>query len=174
MNPLDFIPKTVLVVAALAASATAVYQELRIRDLRAKLGEQGQTLADERATAAKTAAAAALELKVDAERRLSSILEANNANEKASRQRVADAERSRTAERRLRDQLAAQLLADRGETEPGAALATCRKTGEATAELFGRCIGRYREMAERADEGYAAGQLCERSYDSLSPPATLP
>lgn len=174
MNPLDFIPKTALLIAAVAAGGTAIYQELRLRDLRAELGEQGQTLANERATSAKTAAATALELKADNDRRLTLILEANNANEKASRQRVADAERSRTAERRLRDQLATQLLTDRGETEPTAALAACRQTGEATAQLFGRCIGRYRDLAQRADESYAAGQFCERSYDSVSPPATLP
>lgn len=130
--------------------------------------------AAEKYTKAVTEAAAAREtaLVADAQetaRRLQVQKGITDAAQQKAKALAADVDRARNAEQRLLDKLAA-IKADAGAanpTAPGGGQATETTTGM-LADMLGKCVRRYRGLAEYADAARDAGQACEASYEALT------
>lgn len=70
----------------------------------------------------------------------------------------------------LRKQLARYVAAGRAaSSNPAVAVGSSPTSGplDLLADLFGRSVGRAKELAEYADDARIAGQACQRAYDSL-------
>lgn len=124
---------------------------------------------------AEVAAKAEAAARAEEQRRLAAQQEIIHANELAVTQARADASAARDAAARLRERVAA-ILASAGSGQAGgnpAAVTASAPADDAIrmcADLLGRADARLRVLAQVADEAHAAGQSCERSYDSLTPP----
>lgn len=128
---------------------------------------EARTLAS-RASAAEEAKNRAEEKRVrDAQQEKIDAAEQVIARERADRA-IADAAAGRLSQR------VAALVASAREAARNPATAQAGPAADDSAgvlaELLGRCVQRVRLLAAVADERGTAGQLCEQSYDALTPP----
>jgi hypothetical protein len=103
-------------------------------------------------------------------RRLQVQKEAANVAQQKAQVLASDVARLRTAEQRLRDQLAT-VAANAGPSHPAPADGSppASQTTGVLADLLSKCVGRVRRLAEYADATATAGDTCERSYEALTP-----
>ncbi len=161
------------VVAALLAFAGV--QTTRLSASKASTAEARQQLSDERAAMAKAALAATNANRAEESRRTAAQVEiANEAQRIAARARadgvVADAAHGRLSDR-------ADVIAGRctATFHPPASTgsAPAADAGRLLADVLRRADERAGFLAAYADQSRAAGDACERAYDSLtkgSPP----
>lgn len=155
-------------VLLVACSAQLVITKGRLSGVRAELATQTAAWATERSKLAETAREATERYR---------LVEQQRTADRQIAQETRDAfdARSRAAAARSADQLvrlqhALQIAASAlrrspsGDTGP----AGYGEAGATAADILGRCASRYRELARRADQSYAAGQQCEQIHDSLS------
>lgn len=84
-----------------------------------------------------------------------------------------DRDRAAASSRSLRDLLAAERARASATAADPQAAEGCRataRTASVLADLLERVSEERRELAEYADRARIAGQLCQRSYEALSPP----
>lgn len=129
------------------------------------------TLEHERAQIAAQVAAKVAEARTEEQRRTHKIQEAQDAEVIVRRQAEADARRAFAAGVGLQQQLAVVRAAYvSSHTDAADERASAGEAVAMLADLLGRCSERRRELARFADEAHSAGQLCERAFDSLTPP----
>ena len=109
--------------------------------------------------------------RAEEQRRTAKIQEAQDAAHQARLVAEADARAARASADRLR-QRAAELAArctarDPTPASPGQAASA---PGDLLADMLGRLDQAAGELARYADDSRIAGQLCQRSYEALSPP----
>lgn len=109
--------------------------------------------------------------RAEEQRRTAKIQEAQDAAHQARVAAESDARAARASADRLR-QRAAELAArctasDPAPAGPGQAASA---PGPVLADMFGRADEAAGILAEYADKARIAGQLCQRSYEALSPP----
>ena len=156
-------------------------QQARVASVKTQLAElrtqHAQLVAD--AALAKAAAhAEALAIKRELSDKQQALQDTINQQDEdarhAEKQRLAAAAAHTATERRLRDRLdtiaRAASAADRVKTIDDSRAAAQRETASAAsgvlAELLGRCSERAGIVARYADAAHAAGQRCERAYDT--------
>lgn len=127
--------------------------------------------AEAKAQAASEREADLLHAVTETARRLAAQKEITNAADQTAAQAQADAASAAAAARSLRARIAA-VQARAAASNPASALncASAEARARVFAELFERADERAGKLGQVADERRAAGESCERSYDSLSPP----
>lgn len=109
--------------------------------------------------------------RAEEQRRTARFQEAQDAAHQARLVAEADARAARSAADRLR-QRAAELAASCSASNPTPAASSpaASAPGSVLADMLFRVDEAAGELARYADESRIAGQLCERSYEALSPP----
>lgn len=109
--------------------------------------------------------------RAEEQRRTAQIQEAQDAAHKARLAAESDARAARASADRLR-QRAAELAASCSASNPTPAASSpaASAPGSVLADMLFRVDEAAGELARYADESRIAGQLCERSYEALSPP----
>lgn len=165
--------KLVLGGLALAALASALgVQTVRLAEVNTQIAEGRADLASYKATAAESTA---LALRAQLQRHEQITNDQRKALNDASTETLAaprDAAGANTAAAGLRKQVAqfaataraALQRADAAERSAAAAAPI-----GVLADVLGRCDARAGRLAEIADRARIAGELCERSYDALTP-----
>lgn len=181
LSPL--IPWWLTATVALAAGVAlgGGLQQIRVASVKTQLAElrtqHAQLVADAAlAKAAAHAQALAIERELsDKQQALQDTIDQQDEDARhAETQRLAAAAAHTATERRLRDRLdtiaRAASAADRVKTIDDSRAAAQRETASAAsgvlAELLGRCSERAGIVARYADAAHAAGQRCERAYDT--------
>lgn len=152
-----------LLAAVLAALALAGWQWREATAARAELSAKRLAIAQQIADATTAARA-------EEQRRTLKIQEAQDAELIARQAAQADAGRARSAADRLR-QRAAELAASCTAGHPstaGSSPAT-DSPGDLLAYMQQRIDDAAQQLGEYADQARIAGQLCERSYEALTP-----
>lgn len=155
-----------LIVALLLAMLAAVWQwrEATAEGARAdaeKAARQGFEQRLQETAAART----------EETRRADRLQEALDAAHKERLAVEADARRAVSADVSLRGELSRLASRARAAAQDSAAAAEREAAIAAVpvlTEMLGQCSERRTELARYADEARAAGQLCERAYDSLN------
>lgn len=178
MNPLDLIPGARWVHVAIAAAvvglvgAAFLVQHGQIQSLRVKLSAEQTGRAQDREAYAAAALKASTEYRAEEQRRAAEQQEKIDAAEQKLVQERADRAVADAAAGRLSQRVAALVAAAREAArnpqavQPGAA---ADDPAGMLADVLGRCVQRVRLLATLADERGTAGQLCEQSYDALTP-----
>lgn len=158
-----------LIVAVLLAALAAVWQwrEATAADARAEAAE-GQRDAFRKALTDTQAA------RDEETRRADKLQEAINAEHTARLAIEADARRADAAAVSLRDRarhLAAAARCARADPAVAASSPPADAPGDLLADMLGRLDEAAGELAQYADRARLAGQLCESSYEALTPNA---
>lgn len=168
------IPWRLLTIGALALAVLGALggQYVTIQHLHAGIAEQKATMSQERTNAALAVAKRQEQYREEEHRRETAQKEALDAAEQTAARARADLAIADAAAGRLRDRVAALVAAARqaaANPAPGAGSPAAADAAGMLADVLGRCITRVRVLAAVADERGTAGQLCERSYDALTP-----
>lgn len=156
---------TLLVLKAMAVLAILAGAVLLYQRHAEGLREEGR-----QEVRAENAARAIEQLQADAretQRRLERQGEAQREHQAQLDRARRDADAARVAGRELRDQLAAFVQRAR-DSAPGGSGETAGDPIGVLADVLRRADDRAGILAEYADRARIAGQLCERSYDSLT------
>jgi hypothetical protein len=145
--------------ALAAALAWGGWQKHRATSIAAEFAQARQQAAAEREQALAAAIA-------ETARRLAAQQEATRNADKATLKARSAAASAAVAADGLRSRLAA-IKADAGASNPAAAGAG---QTDRLADILGECADHYRGVAAVADRAIIAGQACEQSYLSLTPP----
>jgi hypothetical protein len=174
MNPLDLIPRWVLLLALAAAGIFAGAQTIRLSSeqddhatTKAEHAAQLQVLAENAREAEKKA-------REEEQRRTAEVQKAADEAEQARLAAQADAAAARDVGQRLRAQLAALTANHRGATgNPNAPRPGPGDKDSGALDLLAEMLARHTaelvEVGEYADRLRVAGQACERAYDALTP-----
>lgn len=158
------------VAGALALALLAFWGWHQVIDSRAEARHQAEIAGWlEKQTKAEAASREAVTAARNEERRRYASLEkAMQYEREQTRVARADAAAAGDRERRLRNQVATLVAAERrrAASDPGAPPSSAT---DRLAEVFGQCVGRLREVAEAADRAVIAGRACEASYNALRP-----
>jgi hypothetical protein len=151
------------------ALAWGTWQHLQAADIRAEFESAKARAAVENFKASERASAET------ARREAAQRKDLEHANELATAA-LADADRLRATDGRLRERIAAVVAAaGRGDTAAGGVVTSAGDPIGMLADVFGRCRERIRALARHADRARIAGQACEADYDALMVPrGTLP
>ncbi len=109
--------------------------------------------------------------RAEEQRRTAQIQEAQDAAHHARLAAESDARAARASADRLR-QRAAELAASCAASHPTPAASSpaASAPGSVLADMLGRLDQAAGELARYADDARIAGQLCQRSFEALSPP----
>jgi hypothetical protein len=172
MNPLDLIPRWVLLLALAAAGIFAGAQTIRLSSEQADHATTKAEHAAQLQVLAENAREAEKKARAEEQRRTAEVQKAADEAEQARLSAQADAAAARDVGQRLRAQLAALTANHRGATgnpnapRPGPA-------ADPTADLLADVQRRLDEatdgIAQFADAARRAGATCERAYDALTP-----
>lgn len=145
-------------------------QTWRLHTAQAGEATAKTALSDERAAAAKAALQATTAARAEEQRRAAAQKEIADATDKALAQARADGAAAAAAHGRLSDRAAAVASRCSAPGNPGAAIAgaPAEGAGLVLADVLRKSDERSGLLASYADEARAAGQACERSYDSLT------
>jgi len=175
----SLLPYRWMAVALLAAAAVGWIgiQNARIDGLRADLARAKAQHAQAVAEAASAAAAQSERYRLEEQRRDAAQKEAIDAAEIKASVARADAINASAAAGRLQQRIAALVAqASRAAANPGVAASGTAASDLAgmLADVLGRCTARVRLLADIADRRGAAGELCVKAYDALTPPTAAP
>ncbi len=166
------VPARLLAVLLLLAVLWGCWAEIRVAQAGAELARAEAALSKERQDRAQALDAGIEQARQADLRTITKQREALNAAETQTEALQRDRDRSAAASRSLRDQLAAERARAAAAAADPQATEGCRAAGASAAvlaELLGRCSERRRELAEYADRARIAGQLCQQSYEALTP-----
>jgi hypothetical protein len=168
------LPYRWMAIALLAAAAVGFMgiQRAQIAGLRADLAEGKAAWSAERAQAAKLSQAAEAAARIEEQRRFLAQQEALDAAEQKAVQARADAARASDAAGRLQQRVAA-LVAQAGRAAANPATAGVGPATSTAIDLLADVQRRIDEaagqLADYADRARSAGELCQASYNALTP-----
>lgn len=160
----------------MATASLAIWggvQTARLHHAQAETQDVRNAMVLERANATAAMLKQAQDFRVEEARRTAAQQEKIDAAEKIAQKARADAAIADAAAGRLSQRIASLVAAAReAASNPAPVVAGAPATDPAGmfADVLGRCVARVQLLARIADERGTAGQLCESSYDALTPP----